>query len=162
MKRFIFILIVIFLSYAIDTFACNGCSEQQNGHGHFYADVLRAITITYDPTSGAEALGTFVVCSTAYSIDAAEDIKFVIAGEPNHDFYYKIVEDESDNGASLSITWKRLDGTILTIGSGQLGNFNETDGKFTIRAIPTSFTTGTISGAKTFTQWVYANYSGGL
>ena len=162
MKRFILILIVIFLSFAIDSYACNGCSEQKDAHGHFYADVLKAITVTYDPQSGAEQLGTFVVCSTAYSIASTEDILFIFTGEPNHDFHFKIVEDETDAGATLSITWKKLDGTVLTPSTDILANFNETGGTLTVRAIPISFLTGTTSGAKTFTQWVYANYSGGL
>jgi len=168
MKKFAVIFTVIFIAFVVNSIACDYCPDPVSGQGHFDATVIIPISFTYCPSDGDANLGTFVACATAYTIASSIDFKFIIAGQPNYNFHYKIVQhlnDDANTGASITLTWKRISeygGGTLTPGSDQTGNFNETGGKFTIRADPGTFTTGNTPGAKVFTQVVYANYQGGL
>ncbi|TAL69893.1 MAG: hypothetical protein EPN82_04555 [Bacteroidetes bacterium] len=164
MKKYSLILIILFLAFAVNSFACDYCPDPVTGEGHFDATVIIPISFTYVPSDGDSFLGTFVVCSTAYSLTSIPDFQFIIAGQPNYTFHYKIMQsltDDANTGASITLTWKH-DGGTLTVGYDQTATLHESGGKFTIKADPGTFTTGSTPGPKSFTQHVIANYQGGL
>jgi len=164
MKKLVALLAIVLFagSTAFAAIHDGTATSTKTGTGTFNCTIIQPLTIT---SPQAVDLGEFVLSSVAtenvYTLTENNTFNFVVNGEPKHNFTYTITEANSDDNATLSITWTGSDATTLvTTGTKALGDVVGTTGlgAYTITAKVNSVTAKKV-GSTQFDQTVTVAYA---